>query len=446
MEKEERPPTRIPPETASAILESISEGVYAVDREFRITLFNRAAERITGVPRSEAVGRYCWEVFRSEICESDCHLRLALDSEQPVARTVWILDSEGRRIPVSMSSSVLRDREGNVTGGVVTFRDLSTIEELKREAANDYAFCEIISRNRRMREIFEILPDVAESDSPVLVTGESGTGKELVARALHRLSRRAKKPLVVVNCGALPDTLLESELFGHVKGAFTDAKRDRKGRFELADGGTIFLDEIGDISAALQVRLLRVLQEGTFEPVGSSHTRKVDVRVIAATNKDLREEMEAGRFRSDLYYRLNVMEIHLPPLRERKEDIPLLAAHFIERFNRRRNRNVVGLSPDALELMLRYDWPGNIRELENAIEHAFILCRSGFITPVHLPPSLRGKGAGAGSPLPGTLAEMERNAIVIALEASGRNRKAAAQLLGIHPTTLWRKMKRYGIE
>ncbi|RKY18675.1 MAG: Fis family transcriptional regulator [Planctomycetota bacterium] len=446
MEKEERSPARIPPETASAILESMSEGVYAVDREFRITLFNRAAERITGVPRSEAVGRYCWEVFRSEICESDCHLRLALDSEQPVARTVWILDSEGRRIPVSMSSSVLRDREGNVTGGVVTFRDLSTIEELKREAANDYAFCEIISRNRRMRELFEILPDVAESDSPVLVTGESGTGKELVARALHRLSRRAKKPLVVVNCGALPDTLLESELFGHVKGAFTDAKRDRKGRFELADGGTIFLDEIGDISAALQVRLLRVLQEGTFEPVGSSHTRKADVRVIAATNKDLKEEMEAGRFRSDLYYRLNVMEIRLPPLRERKEDIPLLAAHFIERFNRRRNRNVAGLSPDALELMLRYDWPGNIRELENAIEHAFILCRSGFITPGHLPPALRAKGAGTGSPLPGTLAEMERNAIVMALEASGRSRKAAARLLGIHPTTLWRKMKRYGIE
>jgi len=446
MGKEERSPARIPPETASAILESMSEGVYAVDREFRITLFNRAAERITGVPRSEAVGRYCWEVFRSEICESDCHLRLALDSEQPVARTVWILDSEGRRIPVSMSSSVLRDREGNVTGGVVTFRDLSTIEELKREAANDYAFCEIISRNRRMRELFEILPDVAESDSPVLVTGESGTGKELVARALHRLSRRAKKPLVVVNCGALPDTLLESELFGHVKGAFTDAKRDRKGRFELADGGTIFLDEIGDISAALQVRLLRVLQEGTFEPVGSSHTRKADVRVIAATNKDLKEEMEAGRFRSDLYYRLNVMEIRLPPLRERKEDIPLLAAHFIERFNRRRNRNVAGLSPDALELMLRYDWPGNIRELENAIEHAFILCRSGFITPGHLPPALRAKGAGTGSPLPGTLAEMERNAIVMALEASGRSRKAAARLLGIHPTTLWRKMKRYGIE
>ena len=426
-----------------SILDSVADGVYAVNSDYIIVFFNRAAERITGIPKNEAIGAKCWDVFRSDVCESDCPLRRSFESRKNTTRTVFILDSDGERVPVRMSASVLHTGKDKAFG-VVTFQDLTMIEELKREAGGKYSFCEIISRNREMKEIFEILPDVAASDSTILITGESGTGKELIARALHRLGSRKDRELITVNCAAIPDNLLESELFGYVAGAFTDAKKARKGRFTLADGGTIFLDEIAEISPALQVKLLRVLQYRAFEPLGSSETVNVDVRIIAATNKDLRREMEGGSFRSDLYFRLNIMEIRLPPLRERKEDIPLLAAHFIERFNRLRNRDIIGLAPSALEAFLRYEWPGNIRELENAIEHAFILCRSGLIQLVHLPETLRSMQR-PDKELPGTLADMERNAILLALESTDWNRSAAAKLLGIHTTTLWRKMRRFNL-
>jgi transcriptional regulator with PAS, ATPase and Fis domain len=296
-----------------------------------------------------------------------------------------------------------------------------------------------------MQKIFALLPEIARSGSTVLLQGESGTGKELVARALHDLSHRAKGPFVAVNCGALPDTLLESELFGHTAGAFTDARKDRLGRFALAEKGTLLLDEIGDISPALQVRLLRVLEERTYMPLGSSRSLKADVRIITATHKDLAKLVDDGTFRKDLYYRVNVVKLTLPRLAERKEDIPLLAEHFIERFNTLKEKKILGLSHEALAIFMHHDWPGNVRELENAIEHAFILCPSGLIQLQHLPEHLRPESQ-TGPALSGlTLEEIEKRVLWEALERHQWQRLATARELGIHKSTLRRKINHYGL-
>jgi len=428
------------------ILDSITDGVFTVDLQFRITLFNRAAERITGVSREDAVGRPCWEVLRATICESDCALRQTMKTGKPVlCKALFMINSTGERVPLSVSTAVLRDDDGNVIGGVETFRDLSLVEELKKQVEQRYTFSDMISQNKEMLELFNILPAVAESDSAVLIEGESGTGKELLCRAIHDLSPRRDKALVIVNSGALPDTLLESELFGHKKGAFTDATSDRKGRFALADGGTLFLDEIGEISPSMQVRLLRVVQEGTYEPLGSSETIRADVRIIAATNRDLRQLVERGDFRQDLYYRINVVNLRLPPLRERRKDIPLLIEHFITHFNRLKGKNIAGISPDALSVLMRFDFPGNIRELKNVIEHAFVLCSGRIIEPQHLPVYLQPKTVAKPTSYSGTLRDVEARLIVEALERNGGNRLATARELGIHKTTLWRKMRRLGL-
>ncbi len=426
----------------NVILDSIAEGVFTVDLRWRITSFNKAAERITGIPRVEALGMLCWDVFRTNVCEHGCVLRETMETGKAVVnRPLYIVNAQGERIPVSVSTALLRDTKGNVIGGVETFRDLTHVEELRKELEERYTFADIISRNHEFRRLFQILPQVAESDSTVLIEGESGTGKELFARAIHNLSPRCEKPLVAVNCAALPDTLLESELFGYKAGAFTGAERDKPGRFTIAEGGTIFLDEIGDISPALQVRLLRVLQEHTYEPLGSTVPVKADVRVIAATNKNLDELVRQGIFRQDLYYRINVVRISLPPLRQHKEDIPLLIDHFITHYNRLRGRDIPGASPETLDVLMRYDYPGNVRELENIIEHAFVLCRGGLIQPEHLPAHLR-----PGPPSTGTtLDALEAQFITDALERNRWNREATARELGIHKTTLWRKMKRLGI-
>jgi len=429
----------------SVILDSIADGVFAVDADWQICSFNRAAEEITGIPRADAVGHQCADVFRASICESACALRETMKTGKPVInRAIYIVRSDGTRIPVTISTALLKDEEGKTIGGVETFRDLSVEEELRRELAGRHTFEDMVSKSAALLRIFEILPDIAESESTVLIRGESGTGKELVARAIHNMSPRVDRQLVTVNCAAIPDTLLESELFGHKAGSFTDARRDRVGRFALAHGGTIFLDEIGDVSPALQARLLRVLQDGTYEPIGATRTETADVRVVAATNRDLDAMVASGQFRGDLFYRINVIAVDLPPLRDRREDIPLLVDHFVERYNRLRGKDISNVSPDVLELLMAHDYPGNIRELENIIEHAFVMCRSGTIRKRHLPPHLLPTPAPEAQ-APASLPEAERAFLLSVLERTRWHRAATARELFIHKTTLWRKMKRLGI-
>ena len=431
------------------ILDSIGDGVFTVDDNWKITSFNRAAETITKVPRAEAIGRRCSEVLRASICESDCALRRTMETGKPIAcKPIYIIDSHGDRIPISISTALLKDETGNVIGGVETFRDLSLVEELRKELRGRHAFEDIISRNKQMMRIFDIMPEIAASESTVLLEGESGTGKELFARALHNLSPRSNGPLITVNCGALPDTLLESELFGYKAGAFTDAKKDKPGRFALAEGGTIFLDEIGDVSLAFQVKLLRVLEEKIYEPLGSTRSVKADLRVIAASNKNIFDMVQKGLFREDLYYRINIVRILIPPLRDRREDIPLLLDYFIGRFNRLRGKNIINVSPRSLELLMKHNYPGNVRELENIIEHAFILCPRGMIEPRHLPEYLlpRDRGPDISSSASLSFKEVEANFIKTVLERNDWSRAAAARELGIHKTTLYRKIKSLNID
>ncbi|MEW6326695.1 MAG: sigma 54-interacting transcriptional regulator [Thermodesulfobacteriota bacterium] len=431
-----------------AILESISDGVFTVDMEWRVTSFNRAAEEITGISRGEAIGRLCSEVFRSSMCEVECALRRTLKTSKPViGKSGYIVDAEGERIPVSVSTAVLRDADGRIIGGAETFRDLSEVEALRQELQGRFRLGDLASRSPLMQKVFEVLPAVAASSSTVLILGETGTGKELMARTIHTLSPRRKGPFVAVNCGALPDTLLESELFGYKAGAFTGATKDKPGRFALANGGTLFLDEIGDMSHALQVRLLRVLQERTYEPLGATRAETADVRIIVATNKDLAVQVRRGAFREDLYYRVNIIRVELPPLRQRKEDIPILVEQFIIRFNRLQQKSIQGIAPEALSLLMAHDWPGNIRELENVIERAFILCNEGVIGIRHLPEELTAHGAARvpDSDVRTARALFEIQAIHSALERNAYNRQATAKELGIHKSTLFRKTKKLGI-
>ena len=436
------------PKISDIILDSVNEGVFTIDHEWRITSFNRAAEAITGVPKELAVGKPCCEVFRANICDSECALRFTMETGQSIVnKAILIIDRRGRKLPIRISSAVLRDNHGRVVGGVETFRDLSELEQLRKQLEGRFSLGDIIGRSRPMRDLFGLLPSVAASDSTVVIEGASGTGKELFARAIHELSPRREHRFVAINCGALPDTLLESELFGHKAGAFTDARCDRPGRFAAADGGTIFLDEIGDISPAMQVRLLRVLQERVFEPLGSVDPVSVNVRVVVATHRDLAQLVAEGSFREDLFYRINVVRLELPTLKERREDIPLLVDHFIERFNRLQEKCVLGISDEVLALLMSYDFPGNARELENVIEHAFVLCSSGLIELQHLPPELRRhRETQRFSMRSGTtLRSLEALHIANALRRNGGNRTAAAKELGIHPSTLFRKIKDLGI-
>ncbi|MBN2560237.1 MAG: sigma 54-interacting transcriptional regulator [Phycisphaerae bacterium] len=431
------------------ILDSIADGVFTVDADWRITSFNRAAEQITGVSREEAIGQRCCDVFRASICESECALRETLDTGRPtVNKAIYILDSAGRRVPVSISAATLQDATGRVIGGVETFRDLSMVEELRKELEEKYTFADIVGRSPAMRQLFELLPQIADSNSTVLIEGASGTGKELFARALHSLSPRRDHRFVAINCGALPDTLLESELFGYKAGAFTDARHDKPGRLAIADGGTILLDEIGDVSPAMQSRLLRVLQERVFEPLGSVEPVEVDVRVVAATNRDLGKLVRKGTFRQDLFYRINVMRLKLPELRDRREDIPLLVDRFISKFNRLQSKDVAGVSDETMAILMEHDYPGNVRELENIVEHAFVLCRGGLIEPHHLPPAMRGgvDSKPGRARFPRTLKALEALHIADAIRRHGGNRTAAAKELGINPSTLFRKIKTLGIE
>ena len=430
-----------------AILDSLNEGVFTVDRDWRITSFNRAAERILGISREEALGCRCSEVFRADVCEQNCALRRTFESALPIVDApAHIVNRQGQRIPIRVATALLKDRSGNIIGGVETFQDMTQVEQLRKELDSRYIFEDIIGRSPAMLQLFDLLPQIADSSSTVLIEGASGTGKELFARAIHNLSPRSKKPFVAINCAALPDTLLESELFGFKAGAFTDAKRDKPGRFALADGGTIFLDEIGDISAAMQVRLLRVLQERTIEPLGGIKPVPVDVRVIAATNRNLSNLVQEGVFREDLFYRIRVVYLQLPGLAQRREDIPLLTEHLISKFNHLQNKNIAGVSDEVMTRLMEHDFPGNVRELENIIEQAFVLCRDGLIETKHLPPELRPQsGEKNGGKEAIRLDSLERSAIEEALRRRHGNRRQTAADLGINVSTLYRKIRTLGI-
>jgi PAS domain S-box-containing protein len=441
---------REPDKFFHVILNSIADGVFTTDHDGKITFMNKSAEEITGFSNKEAMGRYCFDIFRADICQTRCALKETLKTKKEIANLpVTILNKGGWKVPISISTAVLRDEKGQMIGGVETFRDLSAIEELKKELSEKYTLGDIISKNHLIHDIFNILPNVAESDSTVLIQGASGTGKELFAKAIHNLSRRKEKPFIKVNCGALPDTLLESELFGYVKGAFTDAKKDKPGRFALANEGTIFLDEVGDMSSSLQVKLLRVLQEKEYEPLGSTSLEKTDVRVIAATNKDLSKLVNEGKFRDDLFYRLNVVKIDLPSLSQRREDIPLLINAFIQKFNLKMGKQITGVSDQVLRLLLKYDYPGNVRELENIIEHAFALCRGDRIDLDCLPKEITAGQENTGSAVPlideAPIKRAEAEVIEKTLKKYQGDRIKTARELGINRTTLWRKIKKHGL-
>jgi PAS domain S-box-containing protein len=436
------------PDKRDVILDSINEGVFTVDLDWRISSFNRAAEKITGISRHEAIGHKCAEVFHANICESECALKKTFASGKPIVNaTAHIITNRGARIPIRISTAALRNKQGEIIGGVETFQDLTQLEELRKELYQRHTFEDIVGHSPAMTKLFDILPQIAESASTVLIEGVSGTGKELFAKAIHHLSPRRKRKFIPINCAALPDTLLESELFGHKAGAFTDAKKDKPGRFLLANGGTIFLDEIGDISPALQVRLLRVLQERMVEPLGSIEPVPVDVRVIAATNKNLQKLVKDKQFREDLYYRIRVIHLELPELKKRRQDIPLLIEHLIAKFNRLQGKNIELVSPEAMHQLMNHDYPGNIRELENIIEQAFVLCRGNMIELHHLPFELRPEMNSNGDFFPVmSLQAMEKRLITETLQRGGGNRLKTARELGINPSTLYRKMKAFSID
>ncbi len=434
------------------ILSSIADGVFTVNSNRIITSFNPAAEKITGLPASKALGRRCYEVFHADCCETGCLLEQTLHTgKEAIDQPVNITNATGERIPISISTAVLRDDDGNVLGAVETFRDLSTIERLRKELAKNYSFEDIVSKSPLIHKLFAILPDVADSDSTVLIQGPSGSGKELFARAIHNLSPRWDENYVVINCGTLPAQLFESELFGYVKGAFTDAKRDKDGKLTAAEGGTVFFDEIGELPMSTQVKLLRLLQQREYEPLGSTEPIKADIRVVAATNRELRELVARGKFRDDLYFRLAVVKFDLPPLRDRREDVPYLVDHFIKKNNARRGKNVVSVSPEVMSILMRHDFPGNVRELENIIEYCFVVCHGSIIQKEHLPaelhesttPETNERTPARKDPL--SAAADEQSRIRESLARHGGNQTLAAKELGINRTTLWRKLRRYGI-
>ncbi len=445
-------------------MDSIADGVFTVDHSWNITFFNRAAEEVTGISALEALGRPCWEVFRANVCETACVLRQTLETGKPVVcQPIAILRADGKEIPITVSTALLKDEEGRIIGGVETFRDLSLVEDLRREIHRQYRLDDIISKSPLMQKIFAILPDIARSDSTVLIQGESGTGKELIARALHHLSSRARGPFVAVNCGALPDTLLESELFGHVKGAFTGAVGAKVGRFELARGGSLFLDEIGDIPVSIQTKLLRALQEQEIKPLGAAKASKVDVRILASTNQNIEEKIQDKTFREDLYYRLNVVTIKTPSLQDISEDIPLLANHFS-----RMACSELGLSPkrftaEALEELRRRPWPGNVRELQNLVRRVVMFSPHSVIRSLELQ-ALEGPGNPAAPALhpwgEGSLSQIElygqakerivsrftHDYVADLLAQTGGNVTRAAELSGLGRASLQKIMRRLGIK
>jgi PAS domain S-box-containing protein len=433
-----------------AIFNSNIEGTFTIDDEWNITSFNNSATKITGYKKDEAIGKKCWDIFNSNLCRNGCHMEQTMHKgKSTIGNELEIIHKKGNKVPIRINSAILLNNKNEKIGAVETFIDISEIRNLSAHLDKRYCYENIIGKNKEIKKIISVLENVAQTDSSVLLTGESGTGKELAARAIHLKSPRRTGPFIAVNCSAFVESLIESELFGHEKGAFTGAIKTKTGRFELAKGGTLFLDEIGDLSLAVQTKLLRVLETREFERVGGTKSIKMEARIIAATNKNLSEEIQSGRFREDLFYRINIINIHLPPLRERKDDLPLLVSYFIDHFNEKFGKSVRQFSSSAYELITEYEWPGNIRELENVIEHCFILCNSNIIQTEHLPKSLREskiKSPGKGSiHIKKNIMETEKEIILSALEKNKWNKRQTARELKINPSTLWRKMKKLGI-
>jgi PAS domain S-box-containing protein len=424
------------------ILNSIAEGLITVDKTFRINFFNVAAEEITGYAKEEVLGQYCKYVFKCELCKTRCPIAMVLESGNNLYDHLSSIQvKSGSRKYIKLNAAILKSSKEEPVGGVISFRDLSVIEKIIKESHNSVSFGGIIGRSKAMREIFELIKEISESDAAVLIQGESGTGKEIIANAVQTTSQRKDKAFLKVNCSVFPENLLASELFGHIKGAYTDAVKDRPGRFELADGGTIFLDEVAEMPLHTQVQLLRVLQEGTFERVGESITRSTDVRVIAATNVNIDKALKEGKLREDLFYRLNVIPLVIPPLRERVEDIPLLVKFFIEEFSKLYKKNIYDITNEALNFLLQYHWPGNVRELENVIEYSVIRTRNEEQINVQILPKIITDSKYSYKDPQDSFSQESTSDLIALLEKHKWNKTKAAKELGIGRTTLWRKLK-----
>lgn len=433
------------------IFHGVSEGIFTIDHDWNIKSFNSSAEKITGYSRDEAKGKKCWEIFKSHVCRNGCHMETTLKSKKEMLnKNLNIKRKNGNSIPIRVNSKPFLNAEGDCIGGIETFRDITEIKVLSKHIEDRYSFENIIGNSQAMKNIYTLLEHVSQTDSTVLITGESGTGKELIARAVHLNSDRKPHPFMAVNCSAFVETLLESELFGHERGAFTGAIKTKPGRFELAQNGTLFLDEIGDISPQVQVKLLRVLESRQFERVGGTKPISMNARIIVATNKDLKNEIVSGRFREDLFYRINVVNIHLPPLRERKEDLPLLTEHFLKKYRKKFKKKIYHIAPDGFEILNNYHWPGNIRELENVLEHVFVLCGEEIIHAKCLPdwlvqdinisePNLRDLHNVE------SIKDAEKFHIQSILKKYNGDRQKVSDVLGIDKSTLWRKMKKYNL-
>ncbi len=434
-----------------AIFNSNIEGTFTIDNDWTVTSFNTSAEKITGYKKTEAIGKKCWEIFNSPICRNGCHMEQTIQKGKAmVGNELEIVHKNGKKIPIRVNSNILINSRNEKIGAIETFLDISELKNLSAHLNDFFKFENIVGRNKEIKQIISVLESVSQTDSTVLITGESGTGKELAARAIHLNSPRKAGPFIAVNCSAFVESLIESELFGHEKGAFTGAVKTKIGKFELAQGGTLFLDEIGDLSIAVQTKLLRVLETREFERVGGNKLIKMGARIIAATNKNLLDEIDAGRFREDLFYRINVINIHLPPLRERMDDLPLIINHFIESFNKKFNKNIKQFSSSAFDILMEYNWPGNIRELENVIEHCFVLCNGDIIQVDCLPKRLREQkpktsNANIQNYKKGFI-DAERELIISVLKKNNYNKTKTAEELNINHSTLWRKMKKLEIK
>jgi len=449
------------PEFASLLLESIAEGVFTLDEKGEITSWNQSMERISGYSSQEAIGRRCTLLGFSNCFGKSCPTGLAeceiFKHGSIDGRECYLQHKNDEKIPVLKNARVIKDENGNTKGIVETITDLTRLHQYRQEAQEAYRklgeihrLDKIIGKSNAIQKVFSLIKAAATSDATILIQGESGTGKELVAGAVHYNSHRASMPFVIINCSALPESLLESELFGHVKGSFTGAERDREGRFEEAGGGTLFLDEIGEISPLIQIKLLRVLQEREIERVGDSKRRKVDIRIITATNKDLYQLVGDGKFREDLYYRLKVFPIHMPPLRKRKDDIAILTSHFIQNLNHKTGKNIKGATPSAMRILLDYNWPGNVRELENAIEHAFVLCNYEYIDIFDLPVEIRQTEYHPHTPhvshqSKSTRKRPTRQELIELLEECHWNKAEVSRKTGYSRAAIWKFMKKMDI-